>query len=419
MKVTTLFLIIAILVAATSTDRRIGLFPNIIHGKFHDLARPYLAEFNVDCHIKRAAYAFAQKIQPERSKHQAVFDALQLQNCGLERPKKDDFLKVPDIEDPGFTIFVDANQGDDEYNGSFEHPVKTLEKGVLLTRGFEGKKTLFLRKGTYYMERPLVLTNMDEHLTISSYNNEKVVLSGAKKVHVHWEPYRVNDFDVFEDKDAVVDIAPKPGQDVPGRVKFLGTATCPKECQDLCGKDETCTGYTWYNTGDDFYQQCFGILDGEFRTVDAKRVHSGAKLNIYVADLSHVDFDVSKFTSLYVHDKRQILARYPNGNPEYTGFHTENSGFADEDDGEWHSTRKFPPGYEIHIDNPSIEKTLYTNYQIALEGTAVQWTPAISYWALANPIGGGGCTYRIPEGIDIKKTNWSPREWSHPEGAIV
>ena len=151
----------------------------------------------------------------------------------------------------------------------------------------------------------------------------------------------------------------------------------------------------------------------------AENVVSGVKLNIYVADLSDIQFDESKFTSLFINNKRQMLARYPNGNPEYTGYHTENTGFAKAEDGDWHKLREFPPAYEIHIDKPSTEKTPYTNYQIALEGTSVQWTPAISYWALAHPIGGGGCTYQIPEGIDIKLDNWSPREWKHPEGSTV
>ena len=419
MKTSTLFLIVLAIAICASTDRRIGLFPNIINGKFHDLARPYLADINVDCHIKKAAYYFAKKIQPERSTHQAVFDALQLQNCGMERPGEDDPIKVPEVENPGFTVYVDIVHGNDENKGSLENPVKTIERGIGILRGYEGRKTLFLREGTYYMEKPLLLTNVDEHLTISSYQNEKVVLSGAKEVKVNWKPYRVNEFDVFKGKDAVIDIAPKPGQDVKDRVHYLGKVETAEECQTLCEKDSTCTGYTWYNTENEFFNQCYGIIDGEFRTITAENVVSGVKLNIYVADLSDIQFDESKFTSLFINNKRQILARYPNGNPEYTGYHTENTGFAKAEDGDWHKTRQFPPGYEIHIDNPSIEKSLYTNYQIALEGTSVQWTPAISYWALAHPIGGGGCTYQIPEGIDIKLNNWSPREWKHPEGSIV
>lgn len=419
MRTSTLFLIIVALVSCTSTERRIGLFPNIINGKFHDLIRPYFADINVDCHIKRAAYYFAKKIQPERSNHQAVFDALQLQNCGMERPEEDAPLKTPEVKDPGFTVFVDIHSGKDENEGTLENPVKTIEKAIGLLRGYEGKKTMYLREGVYYMKKPLLLTQVDEHLTISSYNNEKVILSGAKEVNVKWEPYRLNEFDVFKGKDAVVDIAPKPGSSVENRALFLGKVPSAEECQVLCAENEKCTGYTWYAIENEFFNQCFGIIDGEFRTIDAEGVVSGVKLNIFVADLSNEEFDESKFTSLFINDKRQILARYPNGNPEYTGYHTENTGFAKAEDGSWHKTRKFPAGYEIHLDKPSLEKAMYTNYQIALEGTAVQWTPAISYWALAHPIGGGGCTYSIPTGIDVKTANWSPREWSHPEGAIV
>ena len=412
------YLLLISLVICTSTDKPIGPFPNVINGKFHDLARPYLADVNVDCHIKMAAYDFAKKIQPERGEHRAVFDALQLQQCNMERPGEDKPLEIPDIEDPGFSVFVDVHQGDDQNSGSIRDPVKTIEKGIALTRGVEGKKTVFLREGEYYLSKPLLLTKVDDDLTISSYNNEKVVLSAAKKVTVDWKPYRVGEFDIFNGKDAVVDIKPAPSADVPGRVKFAGKVPTLEECQELCAKDEECTGFTWYEQEGDYFNQCFNIIDGEFRTVDSTAAVSGVKLNIYVADLSSVDFDDSKFTALYINDKRQILARYPNGNPEYTGYHTENSGFANAGDGRWKPTRQFPPGYEIHMDKPSIEHTLYTNYQIALEGTAVQWTPAISYWALAHPVGGGGCTYSIPTGIDVSTRNWTPREWKHPNGAI-
>ena len=123
------------LVICTSTDKPIGPFPNVINGKFHDLARPYLADVNVDCHIKMAAYDFAKKIQPERGEHRAVFDALQLQQCNMERPGEDKPLEIPDIEDPGFSVFVDIHQGDDQNSGSIRDPVKTIERGIALTRG--------------------------------------------------------------------------------------------------------------------------------------------------------------------------------------------------------------------------------------------------------------------------------------------
>ena len=93
---------------------------------------------------------------------------------------------------------------------------------------------------------------------------------------------------------------------------------------------------------------------------------SGVKLNIYVADLSDIQFDESKFTSLFINNKRQILARYPNGNPEYTGYHTENTGFAKAEDGSWHKTRQFPPGYDIHVDNPSLERSFFSNNAVGL-----------------------------------------------------
>ena len=165
------YLLLISLVICTSTDKPIGPFPNVINGKFHDLARPYLADVNVDCHIKMAAYDFAKKIQPERGEHRAVFDALQLQQCNMERPGEDKPLEIPDIEDPGFSVFVDIHQGDDQNSGSIRDPVKTIERGIALTRGVEGKKTVFLREGEYYLPKPLLLTKVDDDLTISGYGS--------------------------------------------------------------------------------------------------------------------------------------------------------------------------------------------------------------------------------------------------------
>lgn len=411
-------LVCASVALATSTDRPIGPFPNIINGKFHDLARPYFADVNVDCHIKMAAYDFAKEIQPERGNLRTVFDALQLQQCGMERPEEDKPLPIPEVENPGFTVFVDITHGNDGNDGKIDTPVKTIERGLAILRGMQGRRTLYLREGTYYVPKPILLTKIDDDLVISSYNNEKVTLSGAKEVEVEWKPYRVGEFDRFENKNVVFDINPSPRGNVKDRVNFLGEVPTADDCQKKCEADAKCTGFAWFEKKGDYFNQCFGIVDGEFRTVDDAGVVSGVKLNIYVADLSNVEFDEEHFTALFINDKRQILARYPNGNPEYTGFHTQNSGFAGARDGSWHKPRSFPPGYEIHLDKPSLVKTLYTNYQIALDGTAVQWTPAISYWALAHPIGGGGCTYAIPSGIDVKLANWSPRAWSHPEGAL-
>ena len=132
------FLLLLSVVIATSTDRHIGMFPNRINGEFHDLSRPYLADVNVDCHIKKAAYDFAKAIQPERGNHRAVFDALQLQQCDMERPEEDKPLNIPEIKDPGFTVFVSITNGNDNNDGSMNRPVKTLEKAVSITRGIEG-----------------------------------------------------------------------------------------------------------------------------------------------------------------------------------------------------------------------------------------------------------------------------------------
>ena len=224
-------LVCASVALATSTDRPIGPFPKIIDGKFHDLARPYFADVNVDCHIKMAAYDFAKEIQPERGNLRTVFDALQLQQCGMKRPEEDKPLPIPEVENPGFTVFVDIVHGNDGNDGKIDTPVKTIERGLAILRGMQGRRTLYLREGTYYVPKPILLTKIDDDLVISSYNNEKVTLSGAKEVEVEWKPYRVGEFDRFENKNVVFDIKPNPAGDVKDRVRFLGKVPTADDCQ--------------------------------------------------------------------------------------------------------------------------------------------------------------------------------------------
>ena len=65
---------------------------------------------------------------------------------------------------------------------------------------------------------------------------------------------------------------------------------------------------------------------------------AAASGDVYVADLpaGTVEFD-----QLFVDGKREIRAKYPNGDPETTGLHTANTGYISA--GEWSSKRSPHP----------------------------------------------------------------------------
>lgn len=88
-------------------------------------------------------------------------------------------------------IFVD-NQGSDEAPGTIDTPLRTLHEALKRCRKKEitGKQSILLRAGTHYLDKPLLLTSADQQLTICSYGDEKATISGGKKLHCEWKPWR-------------------------------------------------------------------------------------------------------------------------------------------------------------------------------------------------------------------------------------
>ena len=98
----------------------------------------------------------------------------------------------------GISVFVSPS-GNDKATGSFEAPFLTLDRAI--ERVKEVRKTnaikpisILLRKGTYYLNRPLNITpdeaSKGKVLSVGAYNHEKVILSGGEKLNLKWEPYR-------------------------------------------------------------------------------------------------------------------------------------------------------------------------------------------------------------------------------------
>lgn len=87
--------------------------------------------------------------------------------------------------------------GDDSFSGTKDKPFATIQKALEISRVNKNKKiTIYLQEGIYYQENPVVFTpedgrNKQASLTIRPYNNEKVTISGAKKLPaIQWEVYK-------------------------------------------------------------------------------------------------------------------------------------------------------------------------------------------------------------------------------------
>ncbi len=97
------------------------------------------------------------------------------------------------------TLYVAPN-GSDENNGSIHRPFLTIGRAVAFIGAIANKideATIYLRQGTYYLERPLELNQetlgyRDLKLTLASMDGEEATISGAAQVQLDWEPYDGN-----------------------------------------------------------------------------------------------------------------------------------------------------------------------------------------------------------------------------------
>ena len=93
--------------------------------------------------------------------------------------------------------FYVSPKGDDAAPGTFTKPFATLTRAQQAVRGLARREpvTIYLRAGVYYLPDTVVLTGADSGtkaapVAYSAYKNEKVVVSGGRRLTLHWRPYR-------------------------------------------------------------------------------------------------------------------------------------------------------------------------------------------------------------------------------------
>lgn len=105
-------------------------------------------------------------------------------------------LALCSCRDTTVSIYV-APDGNDEYNGALNTPVKTLDRALALVETQRAENPtasieVWLRAGTYYLPQPLTLTaahsgTRAHPLYIRPYSGEAVTLSGAQAITPRWE----------------------------------------------------------------------------------------------------------------------------------------------------------------------------------------------------------------------------------------
>jgi hypothetical protein len=93
------------------------------------------------------------------------------------------------------TNFYVSQKGSDTNKGTQSKPFASVNKAVDVARKTSGKVVIYLKGGTYYLNRPVVFTVDDsrkenETLTITAYKNRNVTLSGSSPLYLAWKPYK-------------------------------------------------------------------------------------------------------------------------------------------------------------------------------------------------------------------------------------
>lgn len=86
--------------------------------------------------------------------------------------------------------FVDVS-GDDRHPGTFEKPFQTLGKALAVCAGAgPGNRTVSLRGGTHGLEQSLLIGPGLSGLTLKAFGDERVSISGGRRLDCRWQPYR-------------------------------------------------------------------------------------------------------------------------------------------------------------------------------------------------------------------------------------
>lgn len=417
--------------AAASSSSSSPSRPSTPIGSRDGLSGPLTVDPALDCGIRQLAYNYSASLMPERLPLQSVFDALRLgSECNVSNPSASPSAPVPlprpagPTSAPAATYYADPVNGDDTNgDGSLAKPFRTVGRAVLASRAGPRPPLISLRAGTFYLPEPLLLTSADNNLTLASYpGDEPAVLSaGVPLTGLSWSPYNVESglSGPFGATTNVGSCVNAPGESS-SECSYNGTTPDAATCAGNCLANSTCTSYTWHDSTNGPYSlDCYFRIDGVWNPSGQAGHVSGQKrtLNIYSASLAGVPgLDLASFDTLFFNNRRAVLARYPNGNPEVdqtpVGFTYAKSWVA--------PTPPASPAEEIHIQAPSRpEDPFFPNFQLGVGGTVASFDPPESFWATASPPAGN--QYVVPSGLVYDPSSFSPAvvNWTHPERARV
>ena len=319
------------------------------------------------------------------------------------------------------SVYVDANNGDDSNPGTADKPVETVRRAVDLYRSQKMQMSdigmIVLAAGEYFLSETIDLLVDDSNLMFQGDKTKSTVISGGKQYSFNWSQYINKMSPPMKGINAVYDAVTDPGSSN-SMAKYISKLNSSDECHKACIQDNTCFAYTWHGpTQGAFAHMCYFRADGLWVPVEGTDHVSGKKLNVMVADLSKQD--PIPFNTLFINNRRAVRARYPDGNPETMGLHTNPTGYISKAE-RWLPPENKGKATEIHIETPERNGTHFPQFQIGIGGSVSVFDPPESYWGTAHPTGGGGKTYRITTGLEYSQNEgFVNRTWAHPETGVV
>jgi hypothetical protein len=156
---------------------------------FWNPGTPPNVSMSYDCAWRQHAWAFAKATLPHRGNFRSVFDALQLQACGLQPPPVPDTFVAPRFPTPSNSattaVLYAAVNATKAGDGSRERPFTLVAAVAAVTAAPRTHTvTLLLRGGTYRLAETLRLGPQHSNLTIQNFEGEEVIVSGAAAVAV-------------------------------------------------------------------------------------------------------------------------------------------------------------------------------------------------------------------------------------------
>lgn len=88
-------------------------------------------------------------------------------------------------------LYVSAS-GNNNNSGSLQKPYKTLHYAIAQARKMQGRVSVIMRGGTYYLDTTVIIDagkNKASSLTVNAYNNEKVNISAGRRLQLQWQLY--------------------------------------------------------------------------------------------------------------------------------------------------------------------------------------------------------------------------------------